>query len=116
MSYDDVDLLSKPKNDLGNVINKAQTSLKPTKGLRRLMNIMNSVKPNPRLRRPMKRQRPKKYKSNPRSNRLFWGGDDQWDKHLDGYYDSETEAPSASSSVTPIPHIDDLDEGYQDAF
>ena len=100
MSYDDVDLLSKPKIDLDNVTRKAQTTLKPTKGLRRTK----------------KGQRPKKYRSNPSSNRLFWGGDDQWDKHLDGYYDSETEAPSASSSVTPIPHIDDLDEGYDNAF
>ena len=99
MSYDDVDLLSKPKNDLDNVNSKTQTTLKPTKGLRRLK----------------KGQRPKKYKSNPSSNRLFWGGDDQWDKHLDGYYDY-SEASLASSSVTPIPHIDDLDEGYEDAF
>ena len=96
MSYDDVELLSKPKIDLGNVINNAQKTLKPTKGLRL-----------------KKGQRPKKYKSNPSSNRIF--GD--LEKYLERYYDArETETPSVSSSVTPIPDIDDPDEGYDNAF
>ena len=53
------------------------------------------------------------YKSNPSSNRIF--GD--LEKYLGRYYDArETETPSVSSSVTPIPDIDDPDEGYDNAF
>lgn len=88
--------MSKPKIDLGNVINNAQKTLKPTKRLRL-----------------KKGQRPKKYKSSPSSNRIF--GD--LEKYLDSFYDArETETPPASSSVTPVPDIDDPDEGYDNAF
>ena len=44
-------------------------------------------------------------------------GQRRQEESYDGYSETEkTESSPASSFRTPIPHIDDLDEGYQDAF
>ena len=44
-------------------------------------------------------------------------GQRRQEESYDGYSETEkTESSPASSFRTPIPHIDDLDEGYDNAF